>query len=1149
MTNHCSRIPGYSPVSAFRSASALFNACRLIIDVKNNRLRGLHLLLSALFATVILLAPKSASAATSTWANSVATNGTLVGTGTSGYYYDAATLAVGDAIYVTTSSNGLTQNRVYYVTAISGTAYGLSISAGGSVAALANIAGNTIPTLKGVYTWDAAGATNTQAGASWNNGIPNGVDAVANFASNSNGGAIVAIQNAETVGTINFSASSNDFNLISSNNGTTTTLSALTFATSAGTPTINDTSTSKIIRLGLSDASWSQGQLKISGTQGLLLQASSASTAIRIETVDWSGFTDGNGGRGTLILQSGTAGVYVANAMGTGTGAISLTVGNASTTGSAGAIFNINTGATQAVNVLNGATNGYIYSAVASEVLTVGTAGGTGGDFAGVIGVNPYLSGTAGNNNTTNISLVKSGTGVQTISGQIVGSSTATNTVTVNGGTLILSGSNSYGGATSVTGGTLSLQGANAVTLNTVTLSSSGSLTETAANGLGGSASLSIAGGTATLSQANNYSGTTSLSSGALYVNNAGALGSGVLTLSGGTIDATNGAITGQSNNPAITLGSFTFGGSNNLNLGTGAVSITGSTTTITLDGGGSTLTLGGTATNTNSSQTAGITTTVNGTGNTLIIGGFTLSTSGTQAVTDTFNGGGNISITGAVTNGTAFANSLTYSGSATLTLGGSNSYTGITTISGGGTLSVSSLANGGAVSNIGASSNAAANLIFNGGTLSYTGASVTIDRGFTYSSGAGGTINVSNAATNLEITGLAAQSSIGGSSLTKTGAGTLTLSGTGDTSSFGLIVNAGEVDLNDSGAAGSGRVITRNGAVINGGGIVKITGTNGDQIQNAQVVTVNNGTFNMNGKSETAGTLTIGDGINNGIISGGSNSTYTSGGGTFEAKSGSVDVKLAGGGAVLNKTTGGTVTLSQANTYTGATNVTGGTLVVSGSISGTASVGLGSSTLEVDGSLNAAATISSTNSALQGTGIVGAVSLTSTSTVAPGLTSSSLVAGATLRAGSVTFSDTGSALSLGLGITTGSDGTQLNSNGTVTLNNTPLQLTLGSALNNVSNVGLAYIILKGGAGATGGGSDVFSYGGVALANTNTFTTQGGFTFEVLYGGVGVGTNDIGTANDVELVLTAVPEPGAWAMLLGGTGMLIAFQRKRLRKA
>jgi autotransporter-associated beta strand protein len=52
-------------------------------------------------------------------------------------------------------------------------------------------------------------------------------------------------------------------------------------------------------------------------------------------------------------------------------------------------------------------------------------------------------------------------------------------------------------------------------------------------------------------------------------------------------------------------------------------------------------------------------------------------------------------------------------------------------------------------------------------------------------------------------------------------------------------------------------------------------------------------------------------------------------GAGTIEAMSGSADVILAGSGIALNKTTSGTVTLSQANTYTGNTTISAGTLAL----------------------------------------------------------------------------------------------------------------------------------------------------------------------------------------------------------------------------
>ena len=74
---------------------------------------------------------------------------------------------------------------------------------------------------------------------------------------------------------------------------------------------------------------------------------------------------------------------------------------------------------------------------------------------------------------------------------------------------------------------------------------------------------------------------------------------------------------------------------------------------------------------------------------------------------------------------------------------------------------------------------------------------------------------------------------------------------------------------------------------------------------------------------SATAATVTL-DGGGSITGTGTSGVTATT---AFEMKSGAAGVILKGTGTPLNKTTGGTVTLPAANTYTGATTVSGGVL------------------------------------------------------------------------------------------------------------------------------------------------------------------------------------------------------------------------------
>ena len=236
--------------------------------------------------------------------------------------------------------------------------------------------------------------------------------------------------------------------------------------------------------------------------------------------------------------------------------------------------------------------------------------------------------------------------------------------------------------------------------------------------------------GTITLTGPNTYSGGTILLAGQLNINSSSssansAIGTGVLTISGGKLDHTSSSdVTLLPNNAQNWNGDFTYAGSvHNLNLGTGAVSLSGSRN-------------------------------VTVSGNTLTIGG--------------------------IISGASFG--LTKLGGGMLTLSGANTYSGPTTISAG-TLSIPSIADGGSSSPLGASANTAANLVFGGGTLNYTGANASSDRSFTINAATTATINAAN---NLTLTGTSPTTT---GYLKNTGAGILTLDpGAGNSYSVGCL-------------------------------------------------------------------------------------------------------------------------------------------------------------------------------------------------------------------------------------------------------------------------------------------------------------------------------------------------------------------------
>jgi autotransporter-associated beta strand protein len=139
----------------------------------------------------------------------------------------------------------------------------------------------------------------------------------------------------------------------------------------------------------------------------------------------------------------------------------------------------------------------------------------------------------------------------------------------------------------------------------------------------------------------------------------------------------------------------------------------------------------------------------------------------------------------------------LAKAGTGTLTLSGTNTYTGATTINAG-VLNVATIGNGGVAGNLGQASNAAANLVLSGGTLRYTGATASTDRAFTLTAGTTSTIDV--AANNLTISGASAATT---GALIKIGNGTLTFTGA-NTYTGGTTISAGTLQIGNGGTTGS---------------------------------------------------------------------------------------------------------------------------------------------------------------------------------------------------------------------------------------------------------------------------------------------------------------------------------------------------------
>jgi fibronectin-binding autotransporter adhesin len=349
-----------------------------------------------------------------------------------------------------------------------------------------------------------------------------------------------------------------------------------------------------------------------------------------------------------------------------------------------------------------------------------------------------------------------------------------------------------------------------------------------------------------------------------------------------------------------VTLGSQTLTISNGSTTYTGIIQGTGGLTlsggTQTLSGAntytGATTINGGTlqaGANTALAQTSAYTV---ASGATLALNNFNETIGSLAGAGTVTNGGGNsrtltvgdtssTTFSGVMQNGAAGAFNLTKQGSGTLTLSGTNTFTGVTTI--------------------------------NAGTLALSASGSVATSSQVNVANAAGTFDISNTSAGATITTL---NGVANSNVTL-GSQTLTLSN-GSTTYAGIIQGAGGLTLTAGTQTLSGTNTYTGDTTINGGTLA-LSGAAGSIATSSQVNIANAaGTFSIAGNTAGAVITTL-----NGVA----NSHVTLGTQTLTISNASTTYAGIIGGTGGLTLTAGTQTLSGANTYSGATTINGGTL------------------------------------------------------------------------------------------------------------------------------------------------------------------------------------------------------------------------------
>ncbi|WNL44325.1 autotransporter outer membrane beta-barrel domain-containing protein [Dyella sp. BiH032] len=614
-------------------------------------------------------------------------------------------------------------------------------------------------------------------------------------------------------------------------------------------------------------------------------------------TLDTATFNVGIGGlNGAGAVTLGAGSILTINGNGTFSGAIS----------GAGVVSVL--GHTE---VMTGCGNTYTGATVITSAVISTDCLANGGQASGIGASSSVPSNLTLNGGT----LVYTGTstaidrGIYLYGNGALSVSTAATTLSVSGslqgggqfqkqgaGSLVLSGANTYTGGTYIRGGTLRAGTTNAFGTGYMALdNTAGVLLDL--NNFNTSVSYLTGGGTT--------GGSLSLGSGTLTITSGSSAASATYA---GAISGTGSLVKSGANVEYLAGGASTYAGTTTVNggvLSVNALADGGAASSIGASGNaasnlvinGGTLQYLGAGSSTDRLFTLGPSAAsaldASGTGAVQFTNTGALAFSGTnttQTVTLTGTSADNNSLALQLADNGTGKTSMSKTGTGTWILrNAASTYTGVTTITGG-VLGVDKLANGGQASSIGQSSSAASNLVIgSGATLRYTGAGDTTDRLFTLSTGASVVESSGTGAIVFSNTGSAAYAGNGNRTLGLggTNAGLNVMGGTIINGPGGITT----VAKNDAGTWALTGTNTYTGNTVVNGGILQIGagGTTGSIASPSVIVAAGTLAFDRSDTMTLAGTV-------------------------------------SGAGTVVQQGTGTTV-LTAANTYTGGTTITAGTL------------------------------------------------------------------------------------------------------------------------------------------------------------------------------------------------------------------------------